>query len=325
MAIKRKIQRSADAYSIMLDEAFENFITEKEAQGKSESTLKNYRQSYDYFRQFNGLTDETPAEEVSDTEVYRWITLMKQNGTKASSINHYLRDVRTFLYWAMAEPREYITPPFKIKLVSAQEETIKMFSDDDILALVEKPRKNDKFGTWRTWAIVNWILGTGNRSATICSVKVGDVDFRKKEIVLGHTKNKKVQIIPLSTATATAIKEYMRIWRKGASEDTYLFPNIGEEQLTTNALRHSFAKYCKERGVEQTNIHGLRHNFAKACVQNNLNPYKLQQMLGHSSLAMTRKYVKLYAEDLKEGYDDYSPLDTIKKSKSRTQKVKRSD
>ncbi len=325
MAIKRKIQRSADAYSIMLNEAFENFITEKEAQGISDATLKNYRQSYDYFCQYNGLTDETAAEEVSETQIYRWINTMKQNGVKTSSINHYLRDVRTFLYWAMAEPREYISPAFKVKMVSGQEETIKMFPDDDVLLLVEKPRKNDTFATWRTWAIVNWILGTGNRSSTICNVKVGDVNFRKKEIILGQTKNKKVQIIPLSTATATAIKEYMRIWRKGAAEDTYLFPNIGEEQLTTNALRHSFAKYCKARGVEQTNIHGLRHNFAKACVQNNMNPYKLQQMLGHSSLAMTRKYVKLYGEDLKEGYDDYSPLDTLKKSKSRTQKVKRSD
>lgn len=115
MAIKRKIQRSADAYSIMLNEAFENFITEKEAQGISDATLKNYRQSYDYFCQYNGLTDETAAEEVSETQIYRWINTMKQNGVKTSSINHYLRDVRTFLYWAMAEPREYISPAFKVK------------------------------------------------------------------------------------------------------------------------------------------------------------------------------------------------------------------
>lgn len=325
MAIKRKIIRSVDAYEITLNEAFANFMAEKEAQGVSQATLRNYQQSYDYFCQFNGLTDETTADEVGEQAIYKWINLMKQNGAKVSSINHYLRDVRTFLYWAMVEPREYITPSFKVKMVSGQEETIKLFSDDDILLLLEKPRKSDGFPTWRTWAIVNWILGTGNRSSTICNVKVGDVDFRKKEIILEHTKNKKAQIIPLSTATATAIKEYMRIWRKNANEDTYLFPNIGEEQLTTNALRHAFSKYCKERGVDKTNIHGLRHNFAKSCVQNNLNPYKLQQMLGHSSLAMTRKYVKLYAEDLKEGYDDYSPLDTLKKSKSRTQKVKRSD
>lgn len=325
MAIKRKIQRSAEAELILLSEAFEDFMTEKRAQGVSEATLRNYEQSYRYFCRYNGIDEDATADEVTERYIFRWINAQRNDNIKNTSINHYLRDVRTFLYWCMADPREYISPAFKIKLVEGQEELPKMFSDEDIELLLQKPKKGDSFVTWRTWAIVNWILGTGNRSTTICNVKIADVDFRKKEIIITHTKNKKNQILPLSTATASAIKEYMRIWRKGADPDTYLFSNIGEEQLTTNALRHAFTNYCRDRGVNQTNIHGLRHNYAKACVQNNLNIYKLQQMLGHSTIAMTRKYVVLYSEDLKEGYDDYSPLDTIKKSRSRAQKLKRND
>jgi integrase/recombinase XerD len=257
--------------------------------------------------------------------VYKWIGTLKLEGAKVTSINHYLRDLRTFLYWCMDEDRKYICPAFKIQLLSGQEEQLKLFSDDEIETILEKPKKNSSFTEWRTWAIVNWVLGTGNRAATICDVKIGDVNFKSKEIVLHHTKNKKAQIIPLSSSLETVLKEYMRTWRAEATKEDWLFCNIGEEQLTTNALRQAFEKYCNDRGIQKGNIHGLRHNFAKGWVQNNGNMFALQKVLGHSSLDMTRKYVKLFSEDIKEDFDKFSPLDTIKRSARRTQKVKRNE
>ena len=53
--------------------------------------------------------------------------------------------------------------------------------------------------------------------------------------------------------------------------------------------------------------------------------FALQKILGHQDLAMTRRYVKLFSEDIKEDFDRFNPLDTIKKNSRRTQKVKRSE
>lgn len=324
MAVKRTIKRSSGADDIILLDAFEDFIIEKEAHNLSDATIKNYRQSFDFFVKFAGYTDKTTTEEVNQQAIFQWINTLKLNGTKPSSINHYLRDVRAFLYWCMDSDRKYIDPPFKVKQIEGQEEQIKLFSDEELEALLEKPRKKDGFGEWRTWAICNWVLGTGNRAATICDVKIEDVNFSKKEIALRHTKNKKAQIIPLSSSLETVIKEYIRIWRKEAPLDGWLFPNVGEEKLSTNALRLSFGRYCENRGVEKSNIHGLRHNFAKGWVRNNGNMFSLQKILGHSTLDMTRRYVKMFSEDIKEDYDSFSPLDTIKRGYKRTKSVKRS-
>lgn len=325
MGVKRKIKKSSGYDLIPLGQAFEEFIAEKEAKNLSPSTLRNYQQSYDFFTRFNDFTDETTTDEIKPSHFYKWINTMKLEGVKPTSINHYLRDCRAFFYWCMDMDRGYINPPFKINMVEGQEEQLKMFTDEEILALLEKPKRNDSFVNWRTWAIVNWVLATGNRAATICEVQLDDINYSKKEIALRHTKNKKAQIIPLSSSLETVIKEYVRMFRKEADIDGYLFPNIGEEQLTTNALRHSFARYCESRGVEKTNIHGLRHNFAKGWVRNNGNMFSLQKILGHSSLDMTRKYVKLFSEDIKDDFDKFNPLDTIKRSSRRTQAVKRSD
>lgn len=320
---KRVIKKSTGYDLIPLTQAFEEYAIEKEARNLAEKTIRNYKETLDKFMLVHGFDDETTTDEITQSHIYKWINTMKLEGIKPSSINHYLRDIRAFFYWCMEENREYITPAFKIQMIEAQEEQLKLFTDDELSALLEKPKKKASFTEWRTYAIVNWVLGTGNRASTICDVKITDINFSKKEIMLGHTKNKKAQIIPLSSSLETVIKEYMRMWRKDAPVDGYLFCNVGEEKLTTNALRHAFGRYCESRGVEKTNIHGLRHNFAKGWVRNNGNMFALQKILGHSSLDMTRKYVKLFSEDIKEDFDRFSPLDTIKKSSRRTQVVKR--
>lgn len=325
MAIKRTIKRSSEPDVLTLYTAFDEFIIEKEAKNLSLPTIKNYKQTFRIFCEFHNFTEDTLINEIAPTHFYKWINTLKLTGVKHTSINHYLRDVRCFFYWCMDSNRKYIENSFKIEMIRGQEETVKHFSDEEIEALLEKPRRTEDFVVWRTWCIVNWVLATGCRAATICEVKIGDIDFKRKEIVLAHTKNKKAQIIPLSSSLATLLKEYIKLWRNGANEEEWLFPNIGEEQLTTNALRHSFSRYCKSRGVNKHNIHGLRHNFAKRWLENNGNMFKLQKILGHSTLDMTRRYVRLFAEDVKEDFDKFSPLDSFKKSGKRTQTVKRSE
>lgn len=325
MAVKRKIQKAIIEESITLGVALEEFVIEKEAHNLSPKTIKNYLQSVNYFIQFHDFNNDTPLDEINPSHFFKWINTMKLEGVKPTSINHYLRDCRSFFYWCMDADRKYMEA-FKIKQIEGQEEQLKMFPDEELLLLLEKPeRSNNKFTDWRTWVICNWVLATGNRAATIVDVKISDIDFKRKEISLAHTKNKKAQIIPLSSSLETVLKEYIKMWRRGAEADGYLFPNVGEEKLTTNALQNSFSKYCKARGCSHTNIHGLRHNFAKLWIKNNGDMFKLQKILGHSTLDMTRKYVKLFSEDIKEDFDKFSPLDSIKRKQKRTQAVKRSN
>lgn len=317
MAIRHRIQRSSTPEAMPIQEAFNEFIAQREAKNLSAATIRNYVQSFNYFMDFHGFDDESLLTEVKPSHFFQWMNTLKLDGVRHTSINHYLRDTRAFFYWCMEVG--YMENTFQIPMVSGQEELPKMFTDDELELLLEKPKPNESFTNWRTWAIVNWVLATGNRAATICDVKKAHVDFQSKEIALAHTKNKKAQALPLSPALETVLKEYMRKFQI----TSYLFPNIGDEQLTTNALAHSFSRYCKERGVERTNIHGLRHNFSKIMIKNGYSPSKLQAILGHSTIAMTQHYVKLFSEDLKEDFEDYSPLDTLKKGARRTNKIKR--
>lgn len=328
MGKKRVLQMDANARAHLLDTAFEEFIAEKEAKNLAPSTLRCYRQSYNYFTDFveDALDEEEVTCDMVDQKiVFRWMNTMNSSGLKPASVNHFLRDVRTFLNWCMDSSREYVKPPFKVEMVRGQEETLKIYTAEEQKALIERPdRRNVMSGEWRTWAIVNWILATGNRASTVCNVKIEDLNFTRREINLRHTKNKKAQTIPMSTALETVLKEWIRKFRANAQPSDYLFPNVSNEKLTTNALRLSFERYAEARGVNHANIHGLRHTFAREYILNNGNTFALQKLLGHKTVAMTQRYVTLFSDDIKENFDSYSPLDTLKKGASRTNKLKRS-
>lgn len=325
MGIKAKITRATEytTRGIAIADAFSAFCKEKEAIGCSKDTLRNYRQSFKMFMEFNSFDETEPLYSIDKDTLNSWIAELNAEGVRYTSINHYLRDVRAFFNWCMDEERKYL-PYFKVTMVRGHEELPKFFPDEDVEKLLVKPVPAASFTEWRTWAVVNWVMATGNRAASICSVKMKDIDLKEKEIFLAHTKSKKAQTLPMSTALYNALKEYIKIWRSDADEDEYLFSNVGADKLSTNALRHSFAKYCNERGVDQTNIHGLRHSFARLYILNGGEAFKLQRILGHSTLTMTQHYINLFDADLKKDYDAFSPLDTLKHSSSRTVRVTRS-
>lgn len=71
--------------------------------------------------------------------------------------------------------------------------------------------------------------------------------------------------------------------------------------------------YNISRGVGRTSVHAFRHTFAKYWIRNGGDVFRLQKLLGHSTLEMTRKYVNLFNIDLSEGYDEVNPLDRLAK------------
>lgn len=312
MGTKHAIKRNYEEEVVTIFDAFQEFLEDKRAHNLSKSSMLDYEDSFRYFMNYCQFDEYTPLYQVNSELFRKWTIDMLDRDIKPTSINRYLRDCKVFLNWCLNNALIY--NEIQIDAVKGQEEPIKCFSDDDLTLILQKPTNKTDFIEWRTWTIVNWVLATGNRAGTIIDVRIGDIDFKNREITLRHTKNKKAQIVPLSSRLAAIIKEYLYTWRHDCSCEDFLFPNQANEQLTVEALAHSFTKYCKKRGSTKTSIHGLRHSFALNWIRNGGNQFKLQKILGHSTLDMTRRYVALAAVDLKEDYDKYSALDRLTKT-----------
>lgn len=310
--------KTAAKVKTTLHETFTQFIEEKQALNRSASTIKNYQVSYNIFCEYHQFDEDTLLETLEITHFYKFINHCKNNEVREQSINHYIRDWRTFLNWAYE--REIIKEPIKLKEIKVQEDLPKMYEDEEIMNMLEKPKEGDSFSEWRTWAIVSMVYDTGLRASTLCNLTLEDLNFERGEIAIEKQKNKKAGILPLTKALENSLKEYIRKWLREANPTDWLFPSITGEQFNVHALNHAIARYCKNRGINGHGVHSIRHNFAREMINNGGGEYRLQRYLQHSDIKMSQHYVKLFASDLKKNAEEYSPLDNAKKKAKRTSK-----
>lgn len=293
--VKRKHANSEAFY-------FADFIAEKEASGLSKKSIQNYVDvRLKYMREI--------GKTLSEENIKEWVHMMLSNKMNPISINFYINQIRVYAYWLMS--KGYLKE-FEIKKLKTQEPQIKTISDEDIQILLERPPVKSSFTTFRSWTIINFILGTGARASTVVFLKVEDIDFASKEIKYTHLKNKSSAIIPLSSSLEKVLRTYLNTWDVG---NNYLFTDKYGGQLTVGALEKSVRNYCKARNVVCKGVHAFRHTFAKKYVLNGGNVFVLQRLLTHTDLTMTKKYVRLFNSDLHIGYDDLCPLDAYQSSK----------
>ena len=131
----------------------------------------------------------------------------------------------------------------------------------------------------------------GNRLSTALDLKIKDINFDDGTIALCKTKSRKQQIIPLSKSISVVLKEYLAI-RGGVPED-YVFCNVYGEKAAPRSYQDMVSSYNIKRGVNKTSIHLFRHTFAKQWILAGGDVFRLQKILGHSDLTVTREYVKI--------------------------------
>ncbi len=306
MSRKIKMVNNSKTYA----EVFATFITAQTAKGVTDITIRNY---HDNLRNISRFFDvNMPFDDLTKQHLDEMIVAMRQAGLAHNSISTYTRIVRTFLNWCKREGLSTVTlPNMKDK------ETVKeTYSDAELTMLLRKPHRDCDFTEYRNWVIVNFLMNSGCRAATIRNIQNRDVDLDARQIVFRHNKNGKIQVVPLCSVMISILREYMAV-RMGNPE-AYLFCNQFGEMLSQNALRLAIARYNQSRGVQKTSTHLFRHTFArKYLVDCGGDAFMLQKLLGHSTLKMTRHYCNIYDADIAKNFDQFSPLAQMKQPKER--------
>ena len=334
--MKAKIKLTQEVKEITLQDGADLFLKEKKFLNISEETIKTYMFTIEEFKDFLGA--ESSCYDICIDSIYNFVDFKKELARKRydeaiaqgkrtkqrarelsdNSINTYITNLRVFLYFLMKN--EYVEK-FEIKNIKVDEVLKEPYTDAEIEILLKKPDLNEcEFAVYRTWVIINYLIGTGNRLNTVCNVKINEIDFDSGHIVLSKLKGRKQYIIPLSPTLAEILKEYLK-YRNGEPDD-YLFCNQYGGQLNKTSMESAIRRYNLSRGIAKTGVHLFRHYFAKSYILNGGDPFRLQRLLGHRTLDMTRKYVNMYSNDLAKGFEEFNPLDNISKSRTKRKALK---
>ena len=295
-----------DLGEISVQEGYEKFIRIRKMKNLAPATIQYYEQCFEYFARFFDTTQ--PCRTIVKDTFYDYVEhLQATRDANEITINTYLRGVRAFFYFLMDEG--YVKP-FKVTMLKEEQKIKETYTDRELEKLLEKPNmKKCNFAEYRSWVMINYMLGTGNRIRTVINIKIEHLDFENGLILLAKTKNKRQQIIPMARHLSAILQEYLSI-RKGEPDD-YLFCNIYGKQLSRDGVTTVLYRYNKKRCVEKTSVHVYRHTFAKLWILRGGDAFELQSILGHKDALMVKKYVNIYGKDLKPNFAKYNPLDNF--------------
>jgi site-specific recombinase XerD len=117
------------------------------------------------------------------------------------------------------------------------------------------------------------------------------------------------RIVRVGTKAQKALWKYLTIHRTAQGEA--LFLDRSGQPLTPRAVKIMVKRLGIQAGI-RVHPHQLRHTFAINFLRAGGDVFSLRYLLGHSSLAMTERYLQsLNAEDAARAHQRFSPLDNL--------------
>ena len=220
----------------------------------------------------------------------------------------YIRALRAFLAWCFNEGYLPESIPARLKLPKAQRKVIDVLTDEEIQRLFSCFNPRTMTGI-RNYAICALMLDSGLRLNEVVSLQAGAVHVTEGYAIVNGKGNKQ-RIVPLGLLTKKALIRYTG-WLSGCSVKTALFVKDEQTPIKQSTIEQLFRTLKKRSGIPRLRPHLLRHSFATRYLDNGGDVYSLQQILGHTSLDMVRKYVHQTPTKTIVCHPQFSPLDNL--------------
>lgn len=235
-------------------------------------------------------------EETTREDLSSFIENEQDRGMKPVTVSTRLTSLYAFLGYLIE--REIVHPDvikkkMRIKVPDALPRAIDPEDIKLLLSVIKRPRD---------WAMILILLRTGMRIGELLNTKVGDINLRERRIEIFEAGKTRVgRVVYLSDDARSALKVWLK---KRNPQKENLFYGRGHNPLCYQGARVVFTKYLCEAGLAQKGytLHCLRHTFASELLNAGMRLECVQQLLGHSSIEMTRRYARLTDNTRKEEY-----------------------
>ena len=278
---------------IYLVSEFLNYIRNK---NYSLNTIISYINDLYYFHEFVKMDfDKVKYDDIRDYLEY--LNLKKEKSTSVSRKISSLKSFYKFLYKNdYMDKKDY--PLVKVTYPKKEKKLPKFLYYNDLLEIINESSK-DKDGV-RDRLIIEMLYATGVRVSELVNIKLNDIDFNNKRIIVCGKGNKE-RIVYYGDYAEEVLNKYLKTHVR--KNNNYLFLNSKGEQITDGGIRYIIDNIMKKLSIKtHVTPHVLRHTFATDMLNNGCDIKVDQELLGHSSLKATEIYTHVTNEHLKEVY-----------------------
>ena len=268
------------------------FLVCKKIEGMADGTLYNYSR---YLTAFFQMVMKDPCSvTANDIRVFLF-KYQEERGISNRSLDKVRNYISGFYNWAHAEdyiqqnPTKAIKP---IKYTAKPREALNQIELEYLRKACEDLRDH---------ALIEFLYSTGCRISELACVKISDINWEKKTVLL-FGKGKKYRTSYINAKAEVALKDYLAS-RTDENEWLFVSERAPHGQMHRAGLER-IIKQIAERANHGKNItpHVLRHTTATIALNNGMTVEDISKLLGHENIATTMIYAKVSAQNVHEGH-----------------------
>jgi integrase/recombinase XerD len=261
------------------------------------NTIRNSFKAIESFISFIQEGGKVRLEGITRQDIEGWIEHEEDRDMKASTVSMRLAMLKAFLRFLIERgvlPMDLLGRKMSIKVPDALPRAM---DPDDVRRLITV------LEGVRDRAIILVLLRTGMRVGELLNTIVEDVNIKERRIEIYEGEKTGVgRVVYLSDDALKAFEAWLQV---RDPHKTYLFYSQGKRHsISYQAVRGMFMKHLQKAGISHKGytIHCLRHTCATDLLNAGMRLECVQQLLGHSTIEMTRRYARLTDRTREEEY-----------------------
>ena len=305
------------------EEQLERYLKKCSARGGcGERTIQNYRINVLTF--LNWWKNDLPK--LTDDDIDDYIIYLQELDTIGlTTLNNKLRDLRAFLKYAHSRGW---CEKIDIKLLNVQEPDIVPLTDEQLKEIYDACMMKKNLDRYRDYTIMRLLEETGIRINECLNLKLDDIDGNI--VKLRQTKNKMAREAYLTPAMRKELNLYLEARQRflvthniKGNDNLWIVtkgPTLGQS-VAIGTVQERIRKYGHLAGIPvRVSPHTFRHTFARNFLMAGGDMFTLQELLGHATLEMVRRYVRLFNRDRQVNY--FKTMEKHQRNKKNNNKPK---
>ncbi|MBQ3441235.1 tyrosine-type recombinase/integrase [Candidatus Saccharibacteria bacterium] len=247
------------------------------------------------------FTEETKLLSIKDltNQIYhQWIKKEFSHSVKASSLNTYASTILGLIKFHQNGGKEINFNFNSIPHFKATKTTRKFYSHEEIKRALQYTDEVE-------YLMIKIMSETGMRIAELVRLQVENLEGAKITFIGKGAKPREVYI------KTTTLEKLQRYLEKYQIKKGYLWQVLGGiktidgEPPTIATVRKRLQRVFKSAGFDGFYPHALRHSFATDLQKKGARVDEIKEMMGHSSIATTERYLHGFEGRLEELFNKY--------------------
>jgi integrase len=273
-----------------LDDMMDRFMSEH-APTKEPRTQKSYRNSLVHLKAF---FSDTTLDKIDTDAIMQYVHHRRSEGCRPGTRNRELAMLSKAFNLARLWKWTKENPCQLIKRENEDNDIGRCLSEKEEQSLL-KACKGLLRG--QLYEMVVIALNTGIREGEILKMRWERIDFFGKTFESCNEKTNSWRTVPMNETVYSLLKEKAKV----RSLSGYVFTTSEDTPILARNMLREWYKALKRAGITGFRFHDLRHTVGTRLGRAGQDIHAIANILDHSQLSTTRRYVKHNTESMRKG------------------------